>query len=106
MLMDFSAWLAICYMAFAVAAVSHTIAKAHITKSFRQWARSESTIMGDIMSCPWCLSHWVSLCLVTAYKPVVLKLYMPLDLIVSLFVMVAISAIIEGIISVLKALTH
>lgn len=49
------------FIPFATSAISLTITKSKFFAGFREWIGSKSDLLGELFSCPWCLSHWVSL---------------------------------------------
>lgn len=85
-------------LALATAAISVTISKARIFASAREWIASRNTWLGELVSCSYCTSHWVAIALVAIYRPVLIPQWFIVDLIVSVFGMVAISAVISGVI--------
>ncbi len=89
-------------LASAVSAISVTLTKSQLFASMRTWVRSQSRWLGKLASCHYCMSHWVSFVMVAIYQPVVVAKWWPIDLLVSAFILVAISAIISGLITKLN----
>lgn len=85
-------------LAVAVAAVAVTVSKARVFASTREWIAKRNAWLGELVSCSYCTSHWVALALVAIYRPVLVEQWIVVDLLVSLFAMVAIAAIISGVI--------
>lgn len=48
------------FIPFATSAISLTVTKSKIFSPLREWAKDESEFLDDLLSCPWCFSHWVS----------------------------------------------
>jgi hypothetical protein len=84
-------------LSLATAAISVTIARGKIFAPAREYVASLSTWLGDLFSCPYCVSHYVAMGAVFIYRPVVVvsSMYV-VDLIASAFVVVALSALVAG----------
>lgn len=89
----------IAVLALATSAISITVARGGVFSSQRKWLLKHHNWLGRLASCPYCMSHWVAGVLVAIYQPVVVAVWLPLDLIISLFIMVALSAVVTGIIT-------
>lgn len=89
-------------LALATAAISVTISRAWIFASFRMWVSYHSAWLGELVSCSYCLSHWVAIVLVAIYRPVIIKHLVVIDLVVSVFVMVTLAAITGGLVTKLN----
>lgn len=85
-------------LALATAAISLTITKGRIFTSAREWIAGRNKWLGELMSCPYCTSHWVAIVLVAIYRPVIIQQWFLIDLLVSVFAMVAMSAVICGVV--------
>jgi|GEM_PF-1657724 len=91
--------LSLVILAFATSAVSLTISKAGIFESVRHWVADHNEWLGELVSCPYCTSHWVSLLLVSIYRPVVVQSgAWIIDLAVSVFTIVAMAAMISWLV--------
>lgn len=55
-------------IAFAVAAMSYTIAKTKVSAPFRAWVKSKSEWAGGLVSCPYCTSHWLTLAAMLTFR--------------------------------------
>lgn len=93
-------------LAFATAAISITISKSKVFSWPRKWLYRRSQIVGELVNCHYCTSHWISLVLVTIYRPVIIVMWYPADLFVSLFFIVAVSAIVGGVMCLLTPFAH
>lgn len=51
--------------------VAFTLAKSSmpVIRSLREWATARSAFAKELLHCPYCTSHWVSLPLVLFYQP-------------------------------------
>lgn len=86
-------------LAVAVAAASFTIARTKVTASFRAVVLKRSKWFGALVSCPYCVSHWLAAGAVAIYRPRPVELWLPGDLAVAWMFTVAISAAMVGVIS-------
>lgn len=85
-------------LALATAAISTTISKGRIFASTREWIIERNEWLGKLVSCSYCISHWVALVFVAIYRPILIQQWFIVDFFVSVFSVVAISAIISGVI--------
>ncbi|MEO5767176.1 MAG: DUF1360 domain-containing protein [Polyangia bacterium] len=51
-------------LALVVMGLSHTIARERIAEPLRRWLGGKETWLGYLVSCPYCLSHWLAMALV------------------------------------------
>lgn len=96
--MDLNGLYQIIVLALATAAISVTTSKSRLFASAREWSAKKSTWLGELVSCSYCTSHWVAIALVVIYQPVAVSQWIVIDLIVSVFVIVAIAAIVSGVV--------
>jgi hypothetical protein len=85
-------------IALATAAISLTTARGRIFAPFREWVASKSTWFGELVSCFYCTSHWLAIAFVAVYQPVLVQKWIILDLFVSVFVVVAIAALVSSVV--------
>jgi hypothetical protein len=86
-------------LSLAVAALSLTLTKAKVSAPARRWIKKKSYWLGELASCPYCMSHWLSFGMVAAFRPVIAHSgFFLLDLFVSAFAIVAIAAMAVGLI--------
>lgn len=97
--MELTAFYQVFVLALATTAISLTITRAKVFASFREWVADRNQWLGDLFSCSYCTSHWVAAVFVLCYQPVLIPLWIVLDLIVSLFATVAIAAFLSGVIA-------
>lgn len=57
-----------------------------------------SSWLGDLVGCPYCVSHWLTAAAVLIYRPRLVELWCPLDLLVTALAMVAFTAVVVGFI--------
>lgn len=57
------------YLSFVTAAISFTITETSLFKPLREWMKTKSTFLGDLLSCGYCFGHWVAFALVAIYRP-------------------------------------
>lgn len=87
-------FLKLVYCSIACGAISMTISKAKIFLPFREWITNKSEWLGDGLSCPYCMSHWVSLALMIVYRARPLDCgVLIIDFFVATMMMVALSSI-------------
>jgi len=96
--MNFEGLYQVAVLALATAAISVTTSKARVFASTRRWIASRSDWFGDLVTCTYCTSHWMAIAFIAIYRPVIFHQWMVIDLIVSMFTTVALSAIISGVI--------
>ncbi len=96
--METNSFYDIVVIALATAAISITISKGRIFAPVRGWVASKNHWFGELLSCFYCTSHWLAFIFVMIYQPLLVHKLFVLDLFVSMFVVVAISAVICGVI--------
>ncbi len=96
--MDLNGLYQVIVLALATAAISVTTSKSRLFASAREWSAKKNTWLGELVSCSYCTSHWVAITLVVIYQPVVVSQWVVIDLFVSVFVIVAIAAIVSGVV--------
>lgn len=62
-------------IALAGSAISMTLTKATISKSLREKIKSKSKFFGELLSCPYCTSHWIHAILVIFCRPLILTFF-------------------------------
>lgn len=87
-------------LGMAVGVVSMTISKASIFERLRVWIDRESEWLGDLVSCPYCTSHWVALVAVIAFEPRPLQTQWDLlDMVAAVFAVTFVSSVACGAIA-------
>lgn len=95
----------------ATGAISLFITKSALLNSFHAWLEKKSPFLEELLSCPWCTSHWVGAFLLLIYQPWLLDwgwrpawmvllepVLLPVDFLVTLMVVVAVAAVTAGVI--------
>jgi hypothetical protein len=86
--------LEVIVLSLVVSTTSVTVTKARVFREVRHIAARHGSWLGDLMRCPYCISHWISLLLVTIYRPCIVRSGVALaDCLVSVFVIVAIATV-------------
>lgn len=57
------------YLSIACGAISFTVSKSKFFESLRTWTKAKVPVIGEALSCPYCLSHWVALGLTAVFLP-------------------------------------
>lgn len=85
-------------VSMAISSISMTVAKTKVFAPMRDWVFARNEWLGNLISCPYCLSHWLTFAAVAWYQPKIIESQIVFfDLIVSIFAIVAIAAIVSGI---------
>lgn len=82
----------------AIGAVCFTCARTKITEPLRKRIKERNAWLGNLVGCPYCLSHWFSFVAAGIYRPRIVDLWLPLDVLVAAMVMVAVAAFTWGLI--------
>lgn len=91
--------LLVVLLAMAVAAMSVTISLSKVFKNLRDNISSRNAWLGELVSCPYCFSHWLSFLAVLVYRPQVLEGGAPfLNLFLTAFVLVCLASLFGGLI--------
>ena len=85
-------------LGFAIGAVCFTLARTKITQPLREKIKARNTWLGNLVGCPYCLSHWFAFGAAGLYRPRIVHLWLPLDVLVAAMVMVAVAAFVWGLI--------
>jgi hypothetical protein len=84
-------------LAAAIAVVASTVSLTKICAPLRVWvARRDGsawTWVGQLIGCPYCLSHWLAFAATAVYRPRLVTLWWPLDLLVTAFAIVALAMV-------------
>jgi hypothetical protein len=84
--------LVVATLALAAGVASITLVYGKPMLWLRDWAHKHNpTFLGAMLECSYCTSHWVAFVFVAAYRPRIIELFYPLDLLVSALVMVALA---------------
>lgn len=70
----------IALLSLATASIAFGIAETKVLTAFRAWARRRNGWFGELVSCGYCLGHWIALALTTIYQPHALSAWWALDI--------------------------
>ncbi len=86
-------------IAFAAASISMTLTQTELFAPLRQWANKIGHMTGHLFHCFYCISHWIVIFAVLIYQPILIRSgYIFIDLIVSVFFTITLTAFICGLI--------
>jgi hypothetical protein len=57
------------YLSLVTASISFTVSQAKLFLPLREWAKRKIPRLGELLSCGYCLGHWVCFGLVAVYRP-------------------------------------
>lgn len=57
------------YLSFVTASISFTVTETKIFMPLREWVKGENSFLGKLLSCGYCLGHWIAFVMVAIYKP-------------------------------------
>jgi len=84
-----------------VSTVSFTIAKSKFFKFLRSWVNKRNEKLGSLLSCPYCMSHWVAaffVILLYIYSPVIMVTKILLiDATITILATISLATIITGL---------
>ena len=80
-------------LSLVTAALSFTVAETKLFAPARQWFDRKSSFFGGLISCGYCLGHWIALGLVIVYRPRLFDLWVPLDFLLTVLAVAWLSAL-------------
>jgi hypothetical protein len=89
--------LILLFLALPTATISVTVGRASIFNIPRRWLTQRSTFMGQLLGCPYCLSHWVAFVVVGTYRPQILPTYWAINFLAASFAVVTLTALLVGL---------
>jgi len=90
--------MTVLWLGIATGAISLVISKSALLNGFHDWLEPRAPFLEEMLSCPWCTSHWVGLFFTLVYRPLLVDLWRPIDYIVTLMVIVTIASVTARII--------
>ncbi len=81
------------YLSFVTASISFTVTETKLFKPLREWMKKKNVFFGDLLSCGYCLGHWVAFALVAVYKPKLFECWWLLDYFLTAIVIAWLSGI-------------
>ena len=86
-------------LALAVSAIAMSMTQGSIFASFRTSVAAHSKWFGELVSCFFCLGHWVAAAAVVVFRPRPLRTeWIAADLIAAWFAIVALATLVSGLI--------
>jgi hypothetical protein len=96
---DYTGLYDVLVLGVATGAISMLITKASIFNKAHEWLEKCSPFLDEMLSCPWCTSHWVALFFTLVYRPRLINpVWLPVDWLVTLMAMVFVAAVTARII--------
>jgi hypothetical protein len=80
------------YLSFVAAAISFTVAETKLFATLREWMKSKSQFLGELISCGYCFGHWVAFALVAGFRPKLFDSWWLLDYFLTALVIAWLSA--------------
>lgn len=59
----------IIYLSFVTASLSFTVTETRLLLPVREWLKGKNPFLGELLSCGYCLGHWIAFALVAVYRP-------------------------------------
>ena len=85
-------FIEICLLSSAIAVISLTLTQTLIFKGFRKWVKFKNHFFGDLISCPYCASHWISVIFGIIFIPrAIITDNVIVDVIISIFLMIVLT---------------
>lgn len=75
----------------SIGVASYTISRTYVFKAVRKEIAQRSEWLGMLIRCHYCVSHWISFLATIIFRPRIVHVFYPLDLIVSAFFMVMVA---------------
>jgi hypothetical protein len=70
---------AVIYLSFVTASIAFAVTETKVFKPLREWMKRKNTFLGKLLSCGYCLGHWIAFALVAVYKPKLFEFWWLLD---------------------------
>jgi hypothetical protein len=67
------------YLSLVTASIAYTVTETKLFQPLREWLKQQSTFLGDLFSCGYCLGHWIAFALVVIYQPRLFQAWWLLD---------------------------
>lgn len=85
--------------AAACGAISMTVTMSSLFEAFREYLKRKSKLLGTLVTCPYCCSHWVAFGLVAYFQPRPVQTpILVADLLLSAFAVVALTPLFTWVI--------
>lgn len=90
-------WMCI-VITIAASSISYTITVTELFAPLRTWSQKLGHMVGYLFNCFYCMSHWVVIAAVLIYQPrLITSNYLAVDLIISTFFAITVSALVCGV---------
>lgn len=89
-------FLAILFLSLVTASLTVTLSRGKIFDVPRDWVARKSDFLGRLLSCPYCLSHWVAFAIVGVYRPQALSAQPVVNFFAVSFAVVTLAALLIG----------
>lgn len=80
------------YLSAITASISFTIAETKLLKPLRDWVNSKNHFLGELVTCGYCVGHWVAFALVAIFQPKLFDSWFLLDYLLTAMVIAWLSA--------------
>ena len=81
------------FLGMASATISYTVADAKIFEGIRKYIKSKNIFFGSLISCFYCIGHWIGFLLEIIYIPNLFNKIPIIDEVITSFVIIYLSAI-------------
>lgn len=89
-------------VATAIAVISIDVTYTSIFEPARVWVANKSDWFGELVSCPWCFSHWVAAASLVIVPQRITQLGEPVDFALTWLALVASASIVTSVIARLR----
>jgi hypothetical protein len=83
----------IALLSFATASIAFGIAETKLLAPLRERTKRRSQLLGELISCGYCLGHWVALGLVAIYRPRLFNAWWLLDYLITALIIAWLAAL-------------
>ena len=93
----------ILFLSAVTASISFAVSETKLFRPLREWVKGQSEFFGDLLSCGYCLGHWVAFALVVICRPTLFEIWWPLDYVLTALVIAWLGAFQWVLMSLLTA---
>ncbi len=79
-------------LSMATAWLAFTVSESAVFRPLREWTAARSGWLGKLLACGYCMSFWIALALVVAYRPRLFVLWAPADYLLTALVVAWLAA--------------
>lgn len=73
-------------LSFVTASISYTVSETRLFKPLREAVTGKSPFFGELLSCGYCLGHWITFILIILYPVRLFSSWMVLDYLLTILV--------------------